>query len=112
MYHEWRDNSSPYKVGPSVWVQGGKLHLGGQPVMDIPAGQWVHYEVGAGLGSKATGTWDLVVTVPGQPAKRFEKLKTPSPDFKTLQWLGFSSTANAKTVFYLDNLELTNSLAR
>jgi len=109
MYHEWRDSSSPYKVGPSVWVQDGKLHLGGKPVMDIPAGQWVHYEVTAGLGSKASGTWDLAVTLPGQPVKRFEKLKTGHPEWKTLTWLGFSSTANAKTVYYVDNLELRSS---
>jgi len=108
MYAEWRDNHSPYRVGPSLWVRGGKLLVGGKPLLDIPAGKWVHFEVAAGLGPQSTGTWDLTVTLPGQPPKRFAKLKNGSPDFKTLTWLGFSSTANAKTIFYLDNLELTN----
>ena len=25
MYHEWRDSSTPYKVGPSFWVKEGQL---------------------------------------------------------------------------------------
>ena len=107
MYTEWRDDANPYRVGPSLAVQGGKLRACGKELMDIPAGQWVHYEVTAGLGSKSTGTWDLAVTVPGQEPKRFEKLPNGKPDWKKLDWLGFSSTADARTLFYLDNLELT-----
>jgi hypothetical protein len=112
MYVEWRDNHSPYRVGPSFWVTGGKLRIAGKPVLDIPAGKWVRFQTTAGLGSQSTGTWDLVVTLPGQPPKRFEKLKNGSSDWKTLTWLGVSSSANAKTVFYLDNLKLTNTAVK
>ena len=31
-----------------------------------------------------------------------------SRDFKTLDWLGFCSTAKDKATFYLDNLDLSN----
>ena len=75
----------------------------------LPAGQWVRFVVKAGMGPQSTGTWDLSVTAPGQPAKVFEKLPNGSPDWKSLQWLGFSSTANAATVFYLDNVELSTT---
>ena len=34
------------------------------------------------------------------------------PQWKTLDWLGFVSNADAKTVFYLDNLFLENQPAR
>ncbi|MBN1343706.1 MAG: right-handed parallel beta-helix repeat-containing protein [Phycisphaerae bacterium] len=112
MYVEWRDNHQPYRVGPSLWVGGGKLRVGGKELADIPTGQWVRYEVTAGLGPQSTGKWDLTVTLPGQPAKSFKGLGNGSPDFKTLNWLGFSSTANEKTVFYLDNLELANTAAK
>ena len=63
------------------------------------------------LGAQSTGTWDLIVTLPGESPRRFAGLKNGSPDWKTLHWFGFCSTADAKTVFYLDNLMLTNSMA-
>ena len=108
MYHEWRDDHGPYRVGPSLWVQGGKLLLGGKPVMDIPAGQWVHYEVSAGLGGMSTGTWNLTVTVPGQEPRAFKGLDC-TPGWKSLTWMGWSSSADAKTVYYVDNIKLTST---
>ncbi|MCL5098350.1 MAG: right-handed parallel beta-helix repeat-containing protein [Candidatus Omnitrophica bacterium] len=107
MYHEWRDNASPYKVGPSFWVRNARLEIAGKPVLDLPTGQWVHYEVSAGLGKASTGTWQLIVTFPGQQPHSFANLKC-SPDWKTLTWMGFSSTAQEKTAYYLDNLDLRN----
>ena len=35
-YHEWRDDSSPYRVGPSLWIAGGKLSVGGKPLAEVP----------------------------------------------------------------------------
>jgi len=111
MYHEWRDwRTNPYRVGPSFWVQQGKLQVGGQDLLELPVGEWVHFEVAAGIGPQATGTWDLVVTLPDQAPQRFEGLPNGSPDFQVLTWLGFSSNATEKTVFYLDNLKLTPGL--
>ena len=99
---QWH-NSDP--TGPSFWV--GRQAAGGQPdLIDLPADQWVHVEVSAGLGAQSAGTWELVVTLPGQPPQRFPNLPNVSPDWKTRTWLGFSSSANEKTAFYLDNLEL------
>ena len=111
MYIEWRDAGQPYRVGPSVSINGGRMNAGKQPVGEIPAGQWVHVEMTAGLGSKATGTWDLAVAVPGQEPKTLKGLKTGTADWKRLDWLGFSSTANEVTSFYLDNLDLSNKAA-
>ena len=105
---EWRDKASPYLTGPSIWIEGGKLRAGKESVIDLPSGQWIHFEITAGLGAKANGTWDLTVTVPGQPPKSLKGLKVNSPAWKALNWLGFCSMAKDKTVFYLDNLELTN----
>jgi hypothetical protein len=107
MYHEWRDAASPYRVGPSLWVQDGKLVVGGKQLLAVPPSQWVHFEVEAGLGARSNGVWDLKVTLPGQPPAEFPGLKNGSPDWKALDWLGFVSNADVKTVFYLDNLSLS-----
>ncbi len=111
LYTEWRDDHAPYRVGPSISIRGGKLSAAGKTLVEIPAGQWVHLEVSAGLGTHSTGTWDLRVTLPGQPPKMFQGLPNRVPDWRKLDWLGFSSTATEKTVFYLDNLAITNSTA-
>jgi hypothetical protein len=107
MYHEWRDSSDPYVVGPSVWIRGGSLQVGGREVLRLPIGEWFRLELVAGLGDASTGTWDLIVTQPGQEPARFAGLANGSPDWKALTWLGFSSNATEETAFYLDNVELT-----
>ncbi len=109
LYCEWRDSHSPYRVGPNVWISGGKLRAHGKELMPLPANQWIHFDVSAGLGEDSTGTWALSVTIPGKRPKRFGKLPLGSKDWKHLTWLGFSSSAKAKVAFYLDNIELRNS---
>ena len=107
MYHEWRDNSTPYRVGPSFWIRGGQLTVADKPLVAMPPGEWVHIEVAAGLGAKSTGTWELAVKLPGEALQRFSDLKC-DPKWKSLTWCGFSSCANAKVIYYVDNLELSN----
>ncbi|MBN1359697.1 MAG: right-handed parallel beta-helix repeat-containing protein [Sedimentisphaerales bacterium] len=109
LYHEWRDwRSTLYSVGPSFTINGNKLQIAGNTVLELPVGQWIHFDVSAALGKGHSGTWDLVVTLPGQEPKRFEKLKNGNTSFEELTWLGFVSNATAKTVFYLDNLRIDN----
>jgi hypothetical protein len=107
--HEWRDwRNTPYSVGPSFSVIGDALQAGGKTVLHLPMGKWVHIEVTADLGAKNTGTWTLAVTLPGEPPKTFKALKDGSSTFERLTWLGFTSNATDKAVFYLDNLEVSN----
>lgn len=107
MYLEWRDwRTEPYKVGPSFSITGGRLLIAGQPQMEIPAGKWVTYEVRAGIGPQSNGTWDLTVTLPGEAPRRLAGLKNGSPNFRALTWIGFSSNADARTAFYLDDITL------
>jgi hypothetical protein len=111
LHHEWRDDSQPYQVGPSLWIQNGKLTVAGKPLMDIPNNTWVHIEIAAGLGS-GKSTWDLKVAVGGQEDRTFTGLANGSPDWKKLDWLGFCSMAGEKTAFYLDNIEVANLSAK
>ncbi len=107
MYVEWRDDSPRYNVGPTLSIGGGKVHTRGKYLMDMPVNQWVHIDMSATIGS---ATWDLAITPTGIPTASFKALPG-SPDFKRLEWLGFSSMNNDKAEFFLDNLELENSLA-
>jgi hypothetical protein len=77
--------------------------------IDIPAGEWVRVEMTAGLGDDSTGTWEFKVILPGQKPIERPLLKLRHAEFRELHWLGFCSTANHKTAFYLDNVELTNT---
>jgi len=105
-FHEWRDDASPYRVGPSLTIHGGKLRASGKELLEIPASTWAKIEIRAGLGPDSTGTWTLTVTLPGQAPKVFSDLLNRSPDWKKIDWLGFCSQAQDATAFYLDNLEL------
>ena len=110
MYHEWRDwRTDPYRIGPSFRVESGALLVGEAKLLSLPAGQWVHFEVVAGLGRSSAGNWELIVTLPGQPPQRFSELTNAAADFKVLTWLGFSSTATDRTAFHLDNLHIVNN---
>ncbi|MEN6337192.1 MAG: right-handed parallel beta-helix repeat-containing protein, partial [Phycisphaerales bacterium] len=107
--HEWRDyGPSPYAVGPSFWINGNNLQVAGKTLTTVPTGQWVRFEITAALGKKNSGLWDLTVTLPGETARTFTNLKNGNPAFEKLTWLGFVSNATDKTVFYLDNLDVTN----
>jgi hypothetical protein len=109
LYHEWRDGGpSPYAAGPSLWINGNNLQVSGKTLMTVPSGGWIHVEIAADLGERNSGTWDLSITLPGETAKAFKGLKSANPAFEKLTWLGFVSNATDKTVFYLDNLEVTN----
>jgi hypothetical protein len=109
MYHEWRSwDVQPYRVGPSLWVQGGKLVVGGRELLSLPVGAWVHLEITAKVGKDADGSWTLVVALPGQAPLRFEGLRTGSPEFRNLTWAGWSSMATDRRVFYLDHIQLGN----
>ncbi len=107
--HEWRDNAAPYRTGPSLLIQEGKLLVNGKELLPLPAEQWIHFDVSSALGDQGDGTWDLTVTLPRMPARHFSQLKCGSPDWRTLNWLGFVSLADATTVYYLDDLQLSNS---
>ena len=109
--HEWRDwGAGPYKTGPEFTIRGGQLFQGSSPLMAIPSGVWVRYRVRAAIGKGAAGKWDLTVTLPGSPPRRFDGLANVSPDLDALTWIGFISNATEKAVFYLDDMDLSNKM--
>jgi hypothetical protein len=111
MFVEWRSDGHPYGVGPSLWLQEGRVRSGGRHLMDVPANAWVRIRMTAGLGAQADGTWDLAVTLPGGETKTFPDLPVGKAGWKTLFWLGFCSLNTTETAFYLDDVRLEHEPA-
>jgi parallel beta-helix repeat protein len=106
-YHEWRDAENPYRTGPGISVSGGDLIVAGKRLAALPVGQWVHLELTAATAPRSRATWSLALTLPGQPPRLFRDLPC-DPQWKQLEWLGFVSNADTKSVYHIDNLTLTH----
>jgi hypothetical protein len=107
---EWRDNSNPYKIGLSIRVNNGKLHVKGIEPLEFPTDQWVHFELISNVGEQSTGLWSLALTFADGRKQEFKNLKPVHADWKTLQWFGFcnlSKTADHSS-FFLDDLKIVN----
>ena len=110
LYHEWRDwRKTEFSVGPSLTIKNNQLWIGEKAVLELPVGQWIHFAVAADIGKDNSGLWTLVVTLPGKTPQTFSQLKNENvATFEQITWLGFVSDATAKTVFYIDNLQIDN----
>jgi hypothetical protein len=111
--HEWRTKGNPYRTGPVIHVQNGRLS--GVKGLDValPVQKWIRFELSAVIGEAVTGRWNLKVTPEGEPTKEFKDLPCRHPNMKTIDWVGFISNANEQTEFYLDDLKiLTDESAR
>ncbi len=62
------------------------------------------FVIGCGVGRQARGQFDLEVRMPGAASVH---VSLPcDPEFRALNWFGFSSEADGPATFYLDNLTL------
>ncbi|MFM7399084.1 MAG: right-handed parallel beta-helix repeat-containing protein [Verrucomicrobiota bacterium] len=104
--HEWRTKGNPYRTGPVLHIQNGRLTGVKGLDLAVPTQKWIHFELSAVIGDAVTGRWDLKVTPEGEATKEFKDLPCRHPDMKTLDWVGFISNANEKTEFYLDDLAI------
>ncbi|MBN1418183.1 MAG: right-handed parallel beta-helix repeat-containing protein [Planctomycetes bacterium] len=106
---EWRDGSAAYpaNIGPSVIVDAARgIVAAGKTLCGVPAGAWFRIEIEASLGPDAARSFALAVRLPGEEPRIFPDLPFAGADFRTLDWLGFSSTAAADSVFYLDDIRV------
>ena len=111
-YHEWRDNNSPYRVGPSLWVHGRTLSVPGVDPVVLPLGTWVRFELRTGALANSRGTWSLSIQPRGGRKREWKGLPLGSPDWRSLDWLGFVSNATRRTVFLIDNVSLSRAEAQ
>ncbi len=103
MYHEWRDASSPYRIGPSLSIESnGDMNTQGQALMNVPADKWMRFDIAYTLGS---GQWDLSVTDEAGHQREFKGLKC-NPEMKSLRWWGFVANGTERAVAYVDNAQV------
>jgi hypothetical protein len=107
-FTEWRDSSDyPQNVGPSVRFDGnGSVSVAGRMLARMPTETWFRVEIEAALGQAAPRTFQLKLTPVGGATQTFPALPLSGTEFHELHWLGYSSTAAADTVFYLDNISI------
>ena len=105
---EWRDyqTRSPYITGPRFTVRDAKLQMPGGIVESLPVGKWVRFEIMADMSEARGSRWTLRVTSSGRKARVFRDLLFANPNCHKLNWIGFTSNANWRTEFYLDNFVL------
>lgn len=108
LYCEGRDSASPYKVGPSVWVRDGRIVANGRDVGAMPAGVWVNFTLVVQLGPNAKRTWHLTVQPAGGTATQVADLPLGHGEWRELTWLGFSSSKDGESTWYLDDLSVIN----
>lgn len=103
---QWRDyRDGGYRVGPSLTIHGGRLHVDGQPSVPFPAQQWVSVSMQASLGNSSDKRWSLQIQ--GNDIDvTLDQLPLGDQSFERFDWAGFISNAQQKTVLYLDNLQI------
>ncbi|NLE56039.1 MAG: right-handed parallel beta-helix repeat-containing protein [Lentisphaerae bacterium] len=107
-WHEWRDSSAPYKVGPSIRFYGdGRLTVLDQELARFPKQTWLQVKIVCSVNPDAPATYDLEVTPAGGETKVFKGLEYGSKDWKELTWVGFVSEAKVRTEFFLGNVDFT-----
>ena len=106
LYHEWRDGSSPYRVGPSLRIESGSLRVGNRELDVLPLSVWLTVEIAHTLGS---GIWQLAIKLPGRvPPRRWPGLTClHGKEMQSLRWWGFVADADGPGVFYIDNLDVS-----
>jgi hypothetical protein len=108
--YQWRHYEGGYRQGPVVAIEpGGVVVHDGKPLLRIPIGQWVRFEVRSPIGDASTGRFTLSVRLPGARSPQvFENLPCPEA-FTRLDWIGLVAKAREEAVFYIDNVEVRAS---
>ena len=106
--YQWRHyEGSGYREGPTIFIApGGRLQHEGKPLLTLPAGQWVRFDVRCDLGEKPKPTFDLRVWLPGASEPKLFPALAHAPDFERLDWVGLVANGQRECVFYVDDVEV------
>ena len=105
--HQWRDNASPAKTGPSLTVTASGVYVADKLVAPVSVGQWTNFKVTAVLGATAA-TWKLDVTDAAGKVTSVSGLPIQAAGWGRLNWWGFISNAKVASSFCLASVKATN----
>lgn len=106
--HEWRDwpASRTLISGPQLRINGqGDVTASGKKCLTLAPRQWHRITIVCGLGSEASGSWELRIQPANEAEQRFAALPCAA-GFKKLDWIGFMSLETKATAFCIDDLTL------
>ncbi len=103
-YHEWRDQHTPYRVGPTLHIEpDGRVRTGDQQLTQIPLNTWVKIQIECSLQPQTMGRWSVRIEAPGQPVFERRDLSSQA-GLQSIQWVGFVSDGVQDAVIGLDAL--------
>lgn len=104
--HEWRDEASPYLIGPSVRITRLGVEAGGRLIAPARPGSWLTMRLTAQLG--AASSWQLQVTDAESKVFSSGVLPPKSPGWQSLHWVGFIANASTTSATCLADVDVTN----
>lgn len=105
-YIECRTSGHPFRTGPSIGFDKGVIAARLNPVQTRPKqGDWTRVTITARMGA---GTWQWNMTPPGEPLPEPANLNCDKA-WTECGWIGFVSTADAKSEWWIDNLVITRA---
>lgn len=105
--HEWRDDSQPYKVGPSLTLRPEGVFVGGRNVLRWRPQAWYRVKVSAPLG-RPDASWELAVTADGKTTT-IPGLGMGSAGWRQVVWMGWVSQATQAARTCLGSVKVTNN---
>jgi hypothetical protein len=110
--HEWRDDSKPYKAGPSMVITAKGVLVNNKLVAPVRPRTWTTYTVTAALGRDA-GVWNLEIKEePSGTPRRITGLPLRTPGWNELRWVGFVSNAPSNAAACIGAIAIDASAAR
>lgn len=100
---EWRDDDSPYHVGPSISIRDGKLWVAGRNVATLPYDTWVSLTMSAEEGLKSPRVWHLELQQDDTPPLRWT-FSEADRRWHKLDWIGFFSACRSDSKAFLDDI--------
>ncbi len=114
MYFSFRDyhntGSKHFQTGPYVQVDAQGV-LTASPAakvnLTLPRDLWVRFDLAFVLGPDAAKTFDLTVTIPGQPPRTFPQVPFTDPEFQLASDLYLVSIGPDGGCFLIDDIRVT-----
>jgi hypothetical protein len=106
-WHEWRDDSSPYVGGPTMFISSKGVQVMGTTVASVDVGQWTKFKLVSPMGQQ-NSVWRLEMTRANGERVSIGNLPMKNPKFTRLNWLGFISTGVTAATSCLTDLKASN----